>query len=239
MESKKSPKADLQNKKTLFFEIGLALSLLFVFVAFNWTTKEKQEAVLVAERSEIVEEEEQVPITESEPPPPPEVQQQIQIPETIDIVDDEIEIASNFLFPEAETPNPLAGFKYFEKKPEEKKPEKEVVEVIPFAFVKDKPLFNGKDPKDAFPAWVEDECVYPEEARANGIQGSVRVALDVEIDGTVTNVRVTNANSVDTLLAEEVERVVKLSPLWTPGSQNGKFVKVPFTFSVNFVFQGK
>jgi len=237
MESKKSPKADLQNKKALFFEIGLALSLLIVLAAFSWTVQEKPEAVLVAHHSEIIEEEENIPITQSTPPPP-EVQQ-IQIPETIDIVDDEIEIASNFLFPEAETPNPLAGFKYFEKKPEEKKPEKEVVEVIPFAFVKDKPLFNGKDPKDAFPAWVEDECVYPEEARANGIQGSVRVALDVEIDGTVTNVRVTNANSVDTLLAEEVERVVKLSPLWTPGSQNGKFVKVPFTFSVNFVFQGK
>jgi len=239
MESKKSPKADLQNKKTLFFEIGLALSLLFVFVAFNWTTKEKQEAVLVAERSEIVEEEEQVPITESEPPPPPEVQQQIQIPETIDIVDDDIEIASDFDFSVTESENLIGDLKYVEKKQEEVKKEEVVEEVIPYAFVEKKPSFNGKDPKDAFPDWVENKCNYPEEARANGIQGSVRVALDVETDGTVTNVRVTNAGSVDPLLAEETLRVVKSSPKWEPGSQNGKKVKVPFTFSVNFVFQGR
>ena len=111
-------------------------------------------------------------------------------------------------------------------------------EVIPFAFVEKKPIFNGKDPKDAFVDWVKIKCNYPEEARKKGIQGSVRVALDVEKDGTVTNVRITNANSVDPLLAEETLRIVKSSPKWVPGSQNGKPVKVPFTFSVDFAMQG-
>jgi protein TonB len=56
MELKKTPKADLQNKKTLFFEIGLGLSLLVVLVAFNWTSKEKTPSMLIAEHQEIVEE---------------------------------------------------------------------------------------------------------------------------------------------------------------------------------------
>ena len=40
MEIKKSPKADLQNKRGLLLEIGLAVSLLLVIVAFAYTPKE-------------------------------------------------------------------------------------------------------------------------------------------------------------------------------------------------------
>ena len=88
MELKKTPKADLQNKKNLFLEIGLSLALLAVFVAFNWKSSEKPEAMLIAGHQEIIEEEEQVPITEQMPLP----QEIPQIPEIIDIVDDEVDI---------------------------------------------------------------------------------------------------------------------------------------------------
>ena len=40
MEIKKSPKADLQNKKGLFLEIGLIVALLAVIAAFLYTPKE-------------------------------------------------------------------------------------------------------------------------------------------------------------------------------------------------------
>ena len=40
MELKKSPKADLQNKKGLFLEIGMIISLLFVIAAFLYAPKE-------------------------------------------------------------------------------------------------------------------------------------------------------------------------------------------------------
>ena len=56
MEVKKSPKADLNNKKLLFAEIGFVFALLCVYAAFEWTTKEKEEAVLVAETVAVEEE---------------------------------------------------------------------------------------------------------------------------------------------------------------------------------------
>ena len=39
MEIKKSPKADLQNKRGLLLEIGLVVSLALVIVAFWYTPK--------------------------------------------------------------------------------------------------------------------------------------------------------------------------------------------------------
>ena len=38
MEVKKSEKANLENKKLLFLEIGLMLALGIVWFAFEWTT---------------------------------------------------------------------------------------------------------------------------------------------------------------------------------------------------------
>ena len=40
MELKKSPKADLSNKRGLMLEIGLVVSLLLVILAFSYTPKE-------------------------------------------------------------------------------------------------------------------------------------------------------------------------------------------------------
>ncbi|MGM9748291.1 MAG: energy transducer TonB, partial [Candidatus Cryptobacteroides sp.] len=70
MEVKKTEKANLENKKLLFTEIGLVISLLIVFVAFEWTSKEKQVATL-EDTTQMVAEEEVIPITQETPPPPP------------------------------------------------------------------------------------------------------------------------------------------------------------------------
>ena len=40
MEIKKSPKADLQNKRGLLLEIGLVVALILVIAAFAYTPKE-------------------------------------------------------------------------------------------------------------------------------------------------------------------------------------------------------
>ena len=70
MEIKKSDKANLENKKLLFFECGLIISLLIVFVAFEWTTKENNYDTLV-DTTQAIEEEEIINIDQNTPPPPP------------------------------------------------------------------------------------------------------------------------------------------------------------------------
>lgn len=236
MELKKSPKADLQNKKNLFFEIGLALSLLVVLVAFNWTSKEKEEGAVMVQHTEIIEEEEQIPITQQEPPPPAEMPQQIQVPEEIVILDDDVEISTDFDFSESETSeNLFSDLRYVERGPEVIEEETVVEETIPFAIVENKPKFQGKDANE-FVKWVNSKVVYPPAAEENNIQGTVLVSFVVNTDGTLSDIK--SIRKVDPLLEEEAIRVIKLSPKWTPGSQQNKPVKVPYQVPIIFKIQG-
>ena len=70
MEVKKSAKASLENKRLLFIEIGLVVSLGVVLGAFEYSSKEKKESIMDAVSEEIIEDE-MVPITQETPPPPP------------------------------------------------------------------------------------------------------------------------------------------------------------------------
>ena len=88
MELKKSPKADLECKKTTFFLIGLAIALLVVFLAFDWSTAPNKVNNLGTLNS-IEVEEEIIPITREQeikpppPPPPPKVVEVLNIGMTI------------------------------------------------------------------------------------------------------------------------------------------------------------
>ena len=57
MEIKKSPKADLEGKKGIFFEIGLVLALGALLSAFSFKMETKKEEVFVMPPEEPVEEE--------------------------------------------------------------------------------------------------------------------------------------------------------------------------------------
>jgi protein TonB len=236
MELKKTPKADLQNKKTLFFEIGLGISLLAVLFAFNWTTREKAESSLIAEHQEIIEEEEQVPITQQEPPPPPEIPKIPQIPDAIEIVDDDVDISSEFDFSESETNDLLQDLAYVEKKQQVVNDEEEVDEVIPFAVVEEKPKFQGKDAGE-FVKWINSKLAnnYPQAAVEHNLQGTVRVSFTVNTDGTLSDIR--SLRKVDPILEECVIELVKKSPKWTPGRQQNKPVKVTYQVPVIFRLQ--
>ena len=91
MEIKKSENANLENKKLLFIEIGLIISLLIVYIALEWTSKETNTAVL-EDNTEILIEEEIISTNMETPPPPPAAPKIPVLSDQIDIVDDEIEL---------------------------------------------------------------------------------------------------------------------------------------------------
>ena len=62
MELKKTEKANLENRRLLFTEIGLVAALLVVWGAFSYGTKEKKVAMFGPEAADV-EVEEMVPIT--------------------------------------------------------------------------------------------------------------------------------------------------------------------------------
>ena len=228
MEIKKSSKANLENKKLLFTEIGLIIALAAVYFAFDWSTAEKQVSVF-EETAEIVEAEEMVPITQETPPPPPTAAPKIPIlSDQIDIVDDEIQVDDNlFMNLEDDASMGVEIMDYVETVEEEVVEE----EAIPFQFVEEKPSFMGGD-ANAFSKWVNERLVYPEIAKENGVSGRVTLQFTVNTDGTVSNIKV--LRGVDPSLDKEAVRVVSMSPKWTPGKQRDRAVKVTYTFPVIF-----
>ena len=44
MEPKKNEKANLENKKSMFLQIGIIIALLACLVAFEWTSGEKRDS---------------------------------------------------------------------------------------------------------------------------------------------------------------------------------------------------
>ena len=65
MEVKKSPKADLEGKKSTWLLIGYVFILALMFVAFEWTDRDKQVTTETG-ITDVVFEEEIIPITEQE-----------------------------------------------------------------------------------------------------------------------------------------------------------------------------
>ncbi len=226
MEVKKSPKADLKNRKLLFVEIGFVVSLLIVLFAFEWTTKEKKESVMQAESTEIIEEE-IIPITQDTPPPPPETPQMPVMSDLIEIVDDDILVENDIINLEDDANLGVEIIDYVEEVEEEVVEE----ETIPFMFVEEKPKFNGGDANE-FSKWVGRNLVYPEIAKENGVSGRVMLQFTINPDGSLSNIVV--LRGVDESLDKEAVRVVSQSPKWTPGRQRDRAVKVSYTFPVIF-----
>ena len=226
MEVKKSEQVNLENRKWLYFELGLIVSLLIVYIALEWTSKETQTAVL-EDNTQILIEEEIISTNMDTPPPPPSAPKIPVLSDQIDIVDDEIELEDDmFMNLEDDSNLGVEIMDYVETKEEEVEEE-----AIPFALVEEKPSFQGGD-ANQFSKWVNQRLVYPEVAKENGVQGRVTLQFTVEKDGTVTKVKV--LRGVDSSLDKEAVRVVSSSPKWKPGKQRDRAVAVTYTFPVIF-----
>jgi periplasmic protein TonB len=98
----------------------------------------------------------------------------------------------------------------------------------------DFPEFNPEFPggMPAFYIFLNKNINYPEKARQNGIEGKVFVQFIVEKDGSITDIHV--INHVHSSLEKEAIRVVAKMPIWKPGKQGNKPVRVRFTLPINF-----
>ena len=226
MEIKKTEKANLENRRLLFTEIGLVAALLVVWGAFTYGTREKK-LVDLGRDTGVVVVEDMVPVTQETPPPPPEAPQVPVLSDQIDIVEDDIKVEDNFMSLEDDPNLKVDILDYIE----DVKDEEVIEEAIPFTVVEEKPMFNGGDANE-FSKWVNSRLVYPEIAKENGVDGRVTLQFTVEKDGSVSNVKV--LRGVDPSLDKEAVRVVQNSPKWTPGRQRDRAVKVTYVFPVIF-----
>ena len=226
MEEKKSPKANLENKKLMFMQIGLILSLLIAWLAFEHKSYDKREIDPSLLNREVVIDEEMVEITkqDEQKPQPMEVPKQTT---QLEIVQDDVEVDDIEINAEVEQNEVLEEYVAPEVV------EEEVVEQEIFKIVEEMPAFPGGEAK--LMEYVAKNVKYPQIARETGVQGRVYVNFVVEPDGSVSNVSV--LRGIGGGCDEEAIRVVKNMPKWKPGKQRGKAVRVSYMLPVNFKLQ--
>ncbi len=232
MALKKSTQADLQNKRLLFFEIGLCVSLfttVLVFschrdkVAVDPPVLEPDLPVIIEEAAEITRQDRR--------PPTPRVQQQVRmVSEVIQIVKNETEITTEIEFDDfadeiitaavSAGTGPAAGTGTMDFGDEI------------YIKVEEEPKFMGRS-WEAFSYWVARQIKYPKAAIKGNIQGQVKIRFVIEKNGSISNIEVLSSPSP--ILSEEALRVIRESPAeWTPGKQRNTPVRLRFEIPVDF-----
>lgn len=221
MIEKKSEKADLSNKKGLYLNIGLVVSLLLVITAFEWRFYDDGALADLGQVTDDFEEMLDIPQTEQPPPPPPVIQQPeiIEVPDEEEI-EEEIEVNLDVEITEDEAIEDIV----FEEPVEE-----EVADQI-FTIVEKQPEFPGG--MTAFYQFVQKKLKYPSQARRMGIEGKVFVQFVVDKKGNITDVQA--VKGIGAGCDQEAVRVIKNSPKWQAGKQRGKAVKVRMILPITF-----
>lgn len=232
MEVKKSAKADLQSKKLFFTEIGLFLSLIALYGLFEVHSGAIELEVVQKEEEPAVIE--TPPITRPDEPDKPRVQKVVAptISERFEVVDNTVELENTDMFnPETDedTPNyvglptgtPNDGEAFIE-------------EDVPVFKAEVNPDFQGAGAKsnEKFRQWVQKSVKYPQIALDNNTSGAVNLKFVIGQDGHIKDIVV--LSSPDRSLTDEVIRVLKASPKWTPGKQREKPVSVFGTIKIVF-----
>ncbi len=231
MEIKKSPKADLQNKRGLLLEIGLVVALILVIAAFAYTPKEYRIEKPDLNYAPVEEEITEITRQDQKPPEPPKKVEVKVIADLLQVVTNDTKITTEVDFAE------------FDENTEVVQQVEVVEETIeddqPFLIAETMPLFpmqEGGNPGygdlNTFRAWVQKNIKYPAEAFRNGEQGRVVLSFVVEKDGSVSNIQI--LQTPGKAFSEETRRVVAASPKWKPGEQRGEKVRVRYTLPVDF-----
>ena len=233
MRLKKNPEADLNNKSSFYFSIGLFLVLLVSWQAIEYKNYDDGGYGYIALDVDD-DDDEEIPITEqikTPPPPPPP-----PAPEIIEVVEDEEEIEETII-------------ESTETDQEEIVEEVEVVEEeidmdVPFAIIEDVPLFPGcervpkSERRSCFQTQIQKHIAknfrYPEIAQEMGIQGRVFVQFTIGKDGSISGIR---TRGPDKNLEKEANRIISRLPRMTPGKQRGRPVRVPFSIPITFKLQ--
>lgn len=223
METKKSKKSDLERIRSIFFQLGLIISLVITITAFEWTSNNNKPddlGIIVTQADNF----ELPPITfpkeDIKPPAPKIILADINIVKNDVVVNDTVQIQSTDTYDYK--PNDSLNVKL--------DPETEVEEPTIFWKVEIKPEFKGGE-KNMY-KFLIDHISYPQMPKENGIQGTVYIEFTIDKSGKIINPKI--KKSVDPYLDKEALRVVSSMPDWTPGIQAGKAVSVINIIPIKF-----
>ena len=228
METKKTPKANLENKRPTWLLVGYVTVLAFMFVAFEWTRDIRVDTSgRIAEN--VFEQDMEIPLTrqpEVTPPPPPQV---TPINDVLTIIDDDA-TAEETNFASSEETGEDVVIKHIPVTVDEEV----VVEDEIFVIVEENPQFPDGGTAGLL-QYLGKNIKYPTIPQENGTQGRVTVQFVVNKDGSIVDVKV--IRGVDPYLDKGAVRVISTMPKWIPGKQRGVPVRCKFTVPVTFKLQ--
>ncbi len=224
MEQKKTPRADMDQRRTTGFLLGLTLVLALLYVALEWNSAESQTSFDALDLEELVHESELVPMSNVETVAQLEEKQQAEKAEQLRVVDDDVELEQPDEQPEGEQEgnDDESLLKDLEEKLDDDKALASMGvdpnNPLNFHVVEDLPQFPGGAVE--FMKWLTKHLRYPYNARKQKIQGKVVAVFYVEKDGSITGISVTKSLSAE--CDREALRVLRMMPAWQPGIQNDK-----------------
>ena len=226
MEIKKSPKADLRNKRGLLLEIGLVISLCLVIGAFAYTPKERKIEKMDLQTAVVEEEIVEITRQDQKPPEPPKRVEVKVIADLLQVVTNDTKITTEVDFAEFDENTEVIQ--------QVEVAEETIEDDQPFLIAETMPSFQGGD-LNTFRNWVQQNVKFPQIALENGIQGRGGVSVGLGTDGRRANIQ--GLQTPPPSRSEEAIRVLNKSPKWSPGKQRNQVVRVKYTLPVDFRVQ--
>ena len=224
MEQKKSPQADMEQRRTTGFLLGLTIVLALFYVLLEWNSMPDDSSFNALDLDELVHESELVPMSNIETTTQLEEQKKAEKSEQLNIVDDDVEMAE----PDEPQDGEQAGdddetlLSDLQQTLDDDKA-LAAMDVDPnnplnFHIVEDLPQFPGGAVE--FMKWLTKHLRYPHNARRQKVQGRVVAVFYVEKDGSITGISI--AQSLSAECDREALRVLRMMPAWKPGIQHDK-----------------
>jgi protein TonB len=219
MDVKKAPRCDLENKRSVFLQIGLIVPLALSLIAFEWSSA-VEAGHLDFYGTEVDVPVEIIPITirneEVKPSMPRSVDflliedNYTELEVTLDLGTSDLESGTNWDWTAIEGPAE----------------ERDEIHIL----ADEMPEFPGGE--KALFQYLSSSIRYPKDALRNDVEGRVYVEFVVDRYGKIT--RVNLKRGMHPSLDQEALRVIEGMPDWKPGVKDGKFVSVLYTVPINF-----
>ena len=217
-----------RSERSLYFFIGLTLSLAAVITTFEWRWSEQEALVDLGQVESVMEVLSEIPPTEQPPPPPPKMVPQVikEIANT-EVIEKQLDVNIDVETTEEMVVEDVVIEPFQEV-------EEEVVETV-FHIVETYPEPIGGFA--AFYSFVGENLKYPRSAIKQGVEGKVFVQFVVETDGALSNFKV--IKGIGPECDAEAIRVLSIAPNWEPGKQRGSNVRVYKTLPIVFRLKAK
>ena len=230
MELKKTEKANLENKKGIFVQIGLIVSLAILIFFVENKTYDNQDDSFSFDRLPIKELEEIVVTTQEDFPMPPPPEQKVSESESKEykIIDDNVEIKQDFTVVSfQQNTNTFSSIGKINVQTDKDDP---IDEKVIYTSVEKEASYPGGE--EALIKYLSKSLKYPQLAKETGTKGKVVVGFIVERDGSITDIKL--IRDIGAGCGMEAKRVVSLMPKWSPAQQKGKPVRQQFFLPITF-----